>query len=690
MAKSLQDNFGFFDFVPVGILVLRKDFTVIYWNSSLEEWTGINKRTMVGTNIFSHFPNLNSPKYLSRLQNIFEGGPPTIFSSQLHRHIIPARMQDGRFRIQHSMVTSIRASDGKSFYALFAIQDVTDLTYRIEKYREMRDHALDEIKERKRAEEELKKIHEELEIRVRERTADLISLNEELEREISERTNAEVELRKLISTLNALIDHIPEGVVLLDSKNHIILANDMGEEYLYKLANAVIGDKLTSIAGRYVNDFIVSDNDKIRYEVETGAPSKSVFEIAAAAIGQDITVGGMVLVLKDVTTERVLKERVHSNERLASVGQLAAGIAHDFNNILTGIIGFADILLTDSKLFEEDKKIVESIIQNGQRAAELIRQILDFSRKSISEMNSFDLLPLLKEFSKFIRRMIPENVEIILDYMPGEYVVFADSAKIQQLLTNLSVNARDAMPEGGKLILKLQYLSIAPGTSAPIPEITGGEWIVISVSDTGIGIAPAVYPHIFDPFFTTKDVDKGTGLGLSQVYGIVKQHDGYLELKTEIGKGSSFYIYLPASSEQAKLPACDEMIDLPRGGDKTIMVVEDNEMVRNLIKKNLRKFDYKVITAKNGKDALILFENRHDEIKLVITDLVMPEMGGIELCKMIKSKNPDVKVIGISGYPVGSDEKNFRSAGIQECILKPFQGKTFLQVVTRVLEKNID
>lgn len=685
-----MEKFFAFDKIPVGVCVINNDFVVIFWNTCLENWTGIDRKKIIGTDITSPFPHLKEKKYFIRLQNIFQGGPPTIFSSQLHKYIFPSLCRDGQCRIQHTTVTPLPVSNGKEHYALFVVQDVTDLTYRIDGYRAIHKKAMEEIKERKHAETALQKAHERLEQRVKERTAELVALNEQLRQEINVRLKTEDELRTFVSTLDTLVNHIPDGIVLLDHDDRVILANPTGEEYLKRIAGITRGERLTHIAGSPVKSFVTSESRKPWFEVRIYEPQESVFELAGRMIGQNNTLNGVVLVLKDVTVERMLEERVNSQERIATVGQLAAGIAHDFNNILTGIIGFADLILSDIVLPDSGRQMVESILQNGQRASQLIRQILDFSSKSISEMKSVDLLPFLEEFSRFISRTIPENIQISIDSSPGTYRVWADPTKMQQVLTNLSVNARDAMPNGGSLRLKLERRVMKPGERNQGLDMTNGNWIILSVSDTGTGIPSESLAHMFEPFFTTKRLGQGTGLGLSQVYGIVKQHNGHIEVETEVGKGSTFYVYLPECTRITMSTLGQDEFISPRGSNELILVVEDNEGVRDLIKRKLQKLDYAVLTASNGKEALKLIDEKHDEIKVVFTDIVMPEMGGMELCRSIRFKNPSIKVVGLSGYPLGAKMEDLRKAGIVEYIQKPFKGRTLEEVLCRTLEKKIN
>jgi two-component system cell cycle sensor histidine kinase/response regulator CckA len=687
-AAAIQ--FSILDRVPVGLCVIKKDFTVLYWNRCLEGWTGIPRSDILGGSLLGYFPHLDAPKYAGRFQDIFEGGPPTIFSSQLHNYLIPAPTNQGKMRIQHTTVTSVSSHDHSEVYALLAVQDVSDLTHRIQGYREMRDQALDEITERKKAEDALRKAQTELETRVRLRTADLVSVNERLEHEIQVRRETEVELKKLISTLNTLVAHIPEGVVFLDEQQRVVFANERGKDHLRTLTGVGDGAVVENVAGRNLGDFLAYAPRIIWHEVVIHEPSKFVFEVAGRTIRQGDTVSGVVLVLKDVTDERFFEERIHSQERLAAVGQLAAGIAHDFNNILTGIIGFSELMLSDSDLAKEDWDMVQGILQNGQRAAQLIRQILDFSRKSISEMKSLDLLLFLKEFSKFIRRTIPENIHISVDCRPGVYMLWADPTKIQQVLANLVVNARDAMPGGGRLSLSLSRMRVGPDLMPPVPEMSHGDWIVLSVSDTGTGITSEVLTHIFEPFFTTKEVGKGTGLGLSQVYGIIKQHEGCIDVRTRVGRGSAFVIYLPAHDVRAETPRSGKGPILPKGAEETILVVEDNESVRNLIQRKLLKLGYTIYAAKNGRDALSLLEGHGEKIRLVITDLVMPEMGGLELSRTIKDRYPGVEIIALTGYPIRSERQDFENAGISDLIQKPFVVQTLAEAVKKALARKSD
>ncbi|NJD57092.1 MAG: response regulator [Nitrospirae bacterium] len=686
--ELVRHHFSVLDQVPVGALLLKRDHTVLFWNSCLEDWTELPRTRIVGTDIREHFPHLAAAKFSDRLRDIFQGGPPTIFSAQIHGQLIPVRSWNGQLQIQQSTVTATPSLVDNGYYALLSIQDVTDLTQRIRDYRAMRDQALAEVTERKRVEGELLKAQEELEGRIRERTADIVAVNSRLQTEIAERTHAEEELRKILSTLNTLVEHIPEGVVLLDTECRIILANTTGKEYLKVLSSAGVGETLKNMSGMSVRKLFAEAQTTVWREITVSSPRHAIYRIGSSVIGQAAADKGMVLVIKDVTEEKSLQDRLQTQERLAAVGQLAAGIAHDFNNTLTGIIGFTEVILAESTIGSADREILEAVRQSGLRAAYLIRQILDFSRKSSSELRPMEMSAFLNEFSKFIRRTIQENISISLLYDPGEYFVRADPAKIHQVLTNIVLNARDAMPQGGRLTVSLAARTVLHSDDRPMPDMPDGNWVVLSVADTGCGMPSEILSHIFEPFFTTKETGSGTGLGLSQVYGIIRQHGGFIDVQSETGSGSIFTIYLPACAAAESQPAPTFQTEFLDGQHAGILVVEDYEAIRTMIRKLLTKLNFTVFTAENGKEALEVYEKNKNSIRLIITDLVMPELDGVGMSRIIKAKNPSVKILAISGYPLGSDWKDLYNAGITECIQKPFERNTLIRMVCDLLMKN--
>lgn len=499
-------------------------------------------------------------------------------------------------------------------------------------------------------------------------------------RDITARKEAEEKSKALLSTLDTLVEHMPEGVLLLDAQDRIAHANPAGREYIRALARVGVGDVLGNVGGRPIRDFLVSPPQIMWHDVEQEG---HIFEVA----GRPIAAGGTVFAMRDVTEARASKSRMELHERLASIGQLAAGIAHDFNNILTIITGYVEMLL-DGELSDEARHNALVLQEAGQRATQLITQILDFGRKSGGEHRVIDMAGAISDFSRFIERTIPEDINVFVDYAPGRYFVMADPTKMQQVLANLAVNARDAMPEGGDLVIGLSRLAVKSGARTPVPGMHSGSWIVLAFKDTGSGIPPDVLPHIFEPFFSTKGVGRGVGLGLAQVYGIVKQHEGFIDVKTLVGKGSTFIVYMPAVEEALDAaPPEAEAAAVPRGRGETILVVEDEKPVLDYVRRVLEGLGYKLFIAENGVAALKVLEAHGGEIGLVVTDLVMPEMGGLELCVEIKAKKPDLKVLALSGYPSPFVKtEDLEQAGFEAFIRKPFMVSVLAQAVRKALK----
>ncbi len=501
----------------------------------------------------------------------------------------------------------------------------------------------------------------------------------------------ENELNQLVSTMETLVEHIPEGVVLLDQDNRVVHANPMGENYLQSLVGAKIGDRILHLGAKPIDEFVAVPPSIVWHEVRMGSNSPTIFEVAARSISSgENKEGGKVIVLKDVTLDKEVEGRIQAQERLAAVGHLASGIAHDFNNILTCVIGYSEMLSADENLSSEARQSVDAIKQSGKRAAELIGQILDFSRRSASELEVADLRTLSKEFMRFIERILPENIHIVFEFEPGEYHVRADLTKMLQVLANLAVNARDAMSSGGDLTFTLALVQVDGTVEAPIPDMPSGTWIHIKVSDTGEGIPADVLPHIFEPFYTTKEKEKGSGLGLAQVYGIIKQHHGFIEVESEVERGTEFHIYLPQAESG---PAGDGSMtepesqyeDIPEGHGHVIMVVEDDPIVRDLVSKELSRLGFEIITASNGDDALERCRSYSGEISLVITDIMMPGMHGIELSRELQKLRPGLKIVAITGYSLQENEQDSEGTGIVTWIQKPFNMNTLSSAIGRAL-----
>jgi PAS domain S-box-containing protein len=485
-----------------------------------------------------------------------------------------------------------------------------------------------------------------------------------------------------------IMESVPEGMLLLDPDLHIIMANPMAQEYLKVLGDARVGEVLTHLGGVPIEELLQPPVDGLSHEVELEGPVPRVFEVVARSVGQQPESRGWVLVVRDVTREREAQAQAQQQERLAAVGQLAAGIAHDFNNILTSIIGFAQLAQGAPGVPSSVKTDLERIAQQGHRAARLVQQILDFSRRSTIERRPMDLVSFVKETVRFLERTIPETIRISLHYEPGEYLVNGDPAQLHQMLANLAVNARDAMPAGGELRLALSRLTLEPGEPPPCADMSPGEYIALSVSDTGVGIPADILPRIFEPFFTTKEVGQGAGLGLAQVYGIVKQHEGFIDVTSQVGIGTTFTVYLPALVMPPG-PGVEEVKEIPRGRGETVLLVEDDPAVLQAAQGMLEHLGYRVLTARNGEEALAVHARHQGEIDLVVSDMVMPGMGGEELFRALRQRDPQIRMVLITGYPLGEDITRLRAEGIVEWVQKPFLLDELARVVNRILKGKV-
>jgi two-component system cell cycle sensor histidine kinase/response regulator CckA len=413
------------------------------------------------------------------------------------------------------------------------------------------------------------------------------------------------------------------------------------------------------------------------------------FQVIARPIEDGATLTGWVMVIRDVTQQREIEQRVQQQERLAAVGQLAAGIAHDFNNIMATVVLYAQMTARMEGLHPTVRERMETIDQQAGHATNLIQQILDFSRRAVLERRPLNLAPLLKEHVRLLEHTLPESIEITLDCEPDEgdtlFTVNADPTRVQQMVTNLALNAREAMPQGGELRVGLERILVRPGESPLLPEMEPGEWITVTVSDTGTGIPPDVLPHIFEPFFTTR-APLGSGLGLAQVHGIVGQHGGRIDVETQVGEGTTFTIYLPVHrSEPSPVSPRAELPALPTGRGETILVVEDDAVVRKALADSLEMLNYQVLEVSHGQEALETLEERQGEIALVLSDVVMPRMSGTALLHALKERGLTVQVVMLTGHPIRREMEELRTQGMADWLPKPPRLEQLAEVVARAL-----
>jgi len=378
---------------------------------------------------------------------------------------------------------------------------------------------------------------------------------------------------------------------------------------------------------------------------------------------------------------------------MAAVGQLAGGIAHDFRNFLTTIILYAGMPLGKPDLSSDVKEALEVIAGEAQQASSLVQQILDFSGRSAMETQPVDLRVFIEETMDVLHRTIPESIDVRRDLPSTEVVVDADPTRIQQVLMNLALNAQDAMLSGPstasrgrrELEVALSRVLVAPDEPPPVVGMSAGDWARLTVSDTGTGMSEEVKERIFEPFFTTKERGQGTGLGLAQVYGIIQQHHGYIDVETELGVGTAFYIYLPVhGSQPSSEPKERESTSLLEGAGERILLVEDQERLRDAGRDLLTHLGYRVLTAGDGRAALETLEDTG--VDLVITDVVMPGMGGKALRQALAQAYPGLPVIAVTGYTMREEMKELNGEGFCDVLQKPFDAQSLAQAVRRALE----
>lgn len=550
-----------------------------------------------------------------------------------------------------------------------------------------------DITKRKEMEDELRKHRDRLEELVDERTAKLNAVNLKLREEINERKVAEEALRASKDKYSNLFQSSNDIIFIHDLDNNLLEVNQKAVDIFGYTKEEFLSLKLMQLRGPETDEQAGYADEKIEKDgfvvFETDFLKKNGELINAEASSSLLEIGGKKVVqaiIRDITERKHLEEQLRQSQKMEAIGRLAGGVAHDFNNLLTVITGYSGLLMLDIAKNDPMFQFIKEIKNAASRAESLTRQLLAFSRKQIIQPNVLNINNLIENMKKMLKRLIGENIELITSLDPETGHIKADPGQIEQVIMNLIINASDAMPQGGKITIELQNMNFKKSFTCEGLAIKAGFYIMLTISDTGIGMDKETQNHIFEPFFTTKKVGKGTGLGLSTVYGIVQQNDGYMTVQSELGMGSVIQIYFPCVKEIADKKekiACSQ--DFLRGNE-TILVAEDEDVVRELACQVLRVYGYNVLEAPHGGSAILKCEQHKDDIHLILSDIVMPEMSGPELVTRLKLYYPEMKVLYMSGY---TDDAIVRYGILEDniqFIQKPFSPVSLLKKIRTVLE----
>jgi PAS domain S-box-containing protein len=555
-----------------------------------------------------------------------------------------------------------------------------------------------ELGEKRKAEKELKTHQERLEGLVDERTQNLKSANNRLQQEICERERIENELKESEEKFRELADFLPQTVFEVDATGNITFANrNAFETFGYTQEDLARGLNAGHMIAPEDREQAMENIKRVFHgetlrgnEYRAQRKNGSTFPVIVYSnpISRDGRPVGLRGIVVDITEYKRLESNFYQSQKMESVGRLAGGVAHDFNNILTTIIGHSELglmkLHTDDPLHNDFQEIMRA----SDRAANLTRQLLAFSRRQMAEPREVNLNDVLLETNKMLSRLIGEDIELVT--LPAEDLglVKVDPGQVEQIIANLAVNARDAMPKGGKLVLETANIHLTEELVSESFAVAPGDYVKLSVRDTGAGITNEVKQHIFEPFFTTKEKGQGTGLGLATCYGIVKQNGGHIWAESEPGHGTTFIVCLPRVEETTRAELETNETGQVRLGNETILLVEDEPSVREIAAHVLRDHGYEVLEASNGEEALRVAQGLDkDGIHLLLTDVVMPEMGGRELAKRLSAERPGLRVLFLSGYPGVATIREGMQDPRLTILQKPFSPSLLARRVRETLDK---
>jgi PAS domain S-box-containing protein len=497
---------------------------------------------------------------------------------------------------------------------------------------------------------------------------------------------------------------ISEQAALLDVATDAILVRDLDNQILFwnKGAERLYGWKALEAVGKNVLDLLDGEQQAKLKQVQkillqngewqgelhqlTKDDKEVIVESRWTLVRDEEGQPKSILVVNtDITQKKQLEAQFLRAQRMESIGTLASGIAHDLNNVLTPILMTAQLLEAEPQE-ERYQRLLPVLVANAKRGANLVKQVLSFAKGLEGKFTILQVKHLISEIKQIIKETFPKSLEIRTDIPQSLWTVSGDATQLHQVLMNLCVNARDAMPDGGRLSICAENQFIDRSYAQMHLDAQVGSYIVVTVTDTGMGIPPEILDRIFEPFFTTKELGKGTGLGLSTVMGIIKSHNGFINVSSVIGKGTEFKVYIPAiESTEAEV---SEDTELPIGHGELVLVVDDEVAIREITKTSLEAYNYKVITACDGIEAIALYAEHRDEISIVLTDMMMPSMDGLTTIRTLRKINPQVKIIAISGLASGDKLAAVIGTGVKTFLSKPFTTQELLKTLDGLLHYN--
>lgn len=511
-----------------------------------------------------------------------------------------------------------------------------------------------------------------------------------------ERTRAEEFLRESKQQYQDLVELSPEAIYILQEGKFVFI-NTAGVELFGASSNK-------DIVGKPLLDFLHPENrrpaeDWIRIERERGkilpSTEEQFLRLDQTPVEMEISAvpieyhgkPALQVFARDVTGRKHLEDQLRQSQKIEAVGRLAGGIAHDFNNLMTVIIGYVGLTKKRSGNPDHVSKGLDEIEKASTRATRLTQQLIAFSRKQILQPQILDVNQIVFNMEKMLRRLIGENIELVTIPTSNLGKVKADPGQIEQVIVNLALNARDAMPQGGRITIETENVDVDDSIALENPGIPTTACVKLLFRDNGIGMDEGIKAHIFEPYFTTKEVGKGVGLGLATVYGIIRQSGGDIQVESEPGQGSTFTILLPRVTETAHSTDPPELVLDAAPGEETIMVVEDEGPVLNLIRETLEDAGYNVLTASNGEEALALFSQNKDPIHLLLTDVVMPNLGGQSLAARVASRHPEIQTLFMTGYFDTNVDTQEYPFGRRPLIFKPFTPQELLLKIRQLLDE---